>query len=95
MLSEEREEHVNAEREEREERDGPDSMHTEVRSAEERRRSMLDHHWAIPSKDRSVDAEETTPTSGTLMPTIKDETETLTKQSCHDSGNTTIYYLKL
>lgn len=33
--------------------------HVEVKTAEERRRSMLDHHWAIPSKDRSLDAEDT------------------------------------
>lgn len=63
-----------------------ENVHTEVRSAEERRRSMLDHHWAIPSKDRSLDGEDTPPTSAPLMPTIKDETDTLTKQSCHDSG---------
>lgn len=24
----------------------------EIRSLEERRRSLLDHHWAVPSKDR-------------------------------------------
>lgn len=24
------------------------------RTLEERRRSMLDHHWAVPSKDRST-----------------------------------------
>lgn len=62
------------------------NMHTETRSAEERRRSMLDHHWAIPSKDRSLDGEDTPPPSATFMPTIRDEAETLTKQSCHDSG---------
>lgn len=27
----------------------------ELRSLEERRRSLLDHHWAVPSKDRSTD----------------------------------------
>lgn len=64
-----------------------DSMHTETRTAEERRRSMLDHHWAIPSKDRSLEDETTPPpTSAPIMPTIQDEAETLTKQSCHDSG---------
>lgn len=64
-----------------------DMMKTEVRSAEERRKSMLDHHWAIPSKDRSMDGEITPPTSA--MPTIRDdEPEVLTKQSCHDSGET-------
>ncbi|XP_065091407.1 uncharacterized protein mtd isoform X11 [Ochlerotatus camptorhynchus] len=37
-----------------------------VRSLEERRRSLLDQHWAIPSKDRSLDDEEATSTgSGT------------------------------
>uniref|UniRef100_A0A182NLI8 LysM domain-containing protein n=1 Tax=Anopheles dirus TaxID=7168 RepID=A0A182NLI8_9DIPT len=29
-----------------------------MRSLEERRRSLLDQHWAIPSKDRSLDDEE-------------------------------------
>ncbi|XP_058450740.1 uncharacterized protein LOC131430093 isoform X5 [Malaya genurostris] len=29
-----------------------------LRSLEERRRSLLDQHWAIPSKDRSLDEEE-------------------------------------
>lgn len=61
---------------------------TEVRTAEERRKSMLDHHWAIPSKDRSMDGETTPPPSA--MPPIKDEPETLTKQSCHDSGKNLI-----
>lgn len=64
----------------------PESGEPEVRTAEERRKSMLDHHWAIPSKDRSIDGDDTPPTTAPLMPTIRDETETLTKQSCHDSG---------
>ena len=32
-----------------------------IKTLEERRRSMLDHHWAVPSKDRcslSVDDEQ-------------------------------------
>uniref|UniRef100_A0A4Y0BNC0 Oxidation resistance protein 1 n=1 Tax=Anopheles funestus TaxID=62324 RepID=A0A4Y0BNC0_ANOFN len=37
-----------------------------MRSLEERRRSLLDQHWAIPSKDRSLDDEEAASTgSGT------------------------------
>uniref|UniRef100_A0A2M4B9K1 Oxidation resistance protein 1 n=1 Tax=Anopheles marajoara TaxID=58244 RepID=A0A2M4B9K1_9DIPT len=37
-----------------------------LRSLEERRRSLLDQHWAIPSKDRSLDDEEAASTgSGT------------------------------
>lgn len=36
----------------------------EVRTAEERRKSMLDHHWAIPSKDRSLEGDDTPPRYG-------------------------------
>ncbi|XP_021705747.1 oxidation resistance protein 1 isoform X10 [Aedes aegypti] len=49
-----------------------------VRTLEERRRSLLDQHWAIPSKDRSLDDEEaastgsgaTATSSGTAPPAI-------------------------
>lgn len=49
-----------------------------VRSLEDRRRSLLDQHWAIPSKDRSLDDEEaastgsgaTATSSGTAPPAI-------------------------
>lgn len=29
-----------------------DVVTSEMKSLEERRKSLLDHHWAIPSKDR-------------------------------------------
>uniref|UniRef100_A0A8D8DHQ8 Oxidation resistance protein 1 n=1 Tax=Culex pipiens TaxID=7175 RepID=A0A8D8DHQ8_CULPI len=67
------------------------------RSLEERRRSLLDQHWAIPSKDRSLDDEEATSTgSGATAPSAAalpamaipavEEAGQLVKQSCHDSG---------
>lgn len=69
-----------------------DNIHTEVHSAEERRKSMLDHHWAIPSKDRSLEGDDTPPptTAAPLGPIAAptEQPDTLTKQSCHDSGIT-------
>lgn len=62
---------------------------SEIRTAEERRKSMLDHHWAIPSKDRSLDADDTPPGSAVPPPIIQDNNNSadgLTKPSCHDSG---------
>ncbi|XP_012262500.2 nuclear receptor coactivator 7 isoform X5 [Athalia rosae] len=70
-----------------------------TRTLEERRRSMLDHHWAVPSKDRScslsVDDEQQDPAVGgsiekgeqQLKPyAIPEEEASLVKMSCHDSG---------
>ncbi|XP_025987962.1 nuclear receptor coactivator 7 isoform X4 [Solenopsis invicta] len=66
------------------------------RTLEERRRSMLDHHWAVPSKDRStfsVDDEQqdslnsdkqAEPAKSNAIP--EDEEGSLVKLSCHDSG---------
>ncbi|XP_058802691.1 oxidation resistance protein 1 isoform X4 [Phymastichus coffea] len=63
------------------------------RTLEERRRSMLDHHWAVPSKDRcsfSVDDEQQDSLNSdkaeksNAIP--EDEEGSLVKQSCHDSG---------
>lgn len=34
------------------ETDAPIELGKDLRSLEERRRSLLDHHWAIPSKER-------------------------------------------
>ncbi|XP_065172056.1 oxidation resistance protein 1 isoform X4 [Atheta coriaria] len=62
---------------------------TVQRTAEERRKSLLDHHWAIPSRDRaSMDTDELLPLSASpAPPSNNDEDEdSLTKQSCHDSG---------
>lgn len=60
------------------------------RLLEERRKSLLDHHWAIPSRDRqSIDTDE--------MPVISmsapddstndnEDDDNDVKESCHDSG---------
>ncbi|KAG7202612.1 hypothetical protein KM043_009798 [Ampulex compressa] len=64
------------------------------RTLEERRRSMLDHHWAVPSKDRStlsvddeqqdsLNSEKTEPVKSNAIP--EDEEGSLVKLSCHDS----------
>ncbi|KAG5312896.1 OXR1 protein, partial [Acromyrmex insinuator] len=67
------------------------------RTLEERRRSMLDHHWAVPSKDRSTfsvddeqqdslnsDKQAEPPAKSNVIP--EDEEGSLVKLSCHDSG---------
>ncbi|XP_072744453.1 oxidation resistance protein 1 isoform X4 [Anoplolepis gracilipes] len=64
------------------------------RTLEERRRSMLDHHWAVPSKDRtfsiddeqqdSLNSDKTEPAKSNAIP--EDEEGSLVKLSCHDSG---------
>ncbi|XP_034176829.1 TLD domain-containing protein mustard isoform X6 [Osmia lignaria lignaria] len=65
------------------------------RTLEERRRSMLDHHWAVPSKDRctsSVDDEQQDSLNSDKIDSTKsktipeDEEGSLVKLSCHDSG---------
>ncbi|XP_015440161.1 PREDICTED: oxidation resistance protein 1 isoform X5 [Dufourea novaeangliae] len=64
------------------------------RTVEERRRSMLDHHWAVPSKDRctvsvedeqqdSLSSDKTDPAKS--KPNAEDEEGSLVKLSCHDS----------
>ncbi|XP_015835726.1 oxidation resistance protein 1 isoform X11 [Tribolium castaneum] len=60
----------------------------EQRSAEERRKSLLDHHWAIPSRDRqSIDTDEIPAISSSMIQEDQiDEEENLVKESCHDSG---------
>lgn len=66
-----------------------------IRTLEERRRSMLDHHWAVPSKDRctlsiddeqqdSLNSDKTEPAK--TKPNAEDEEGSLVKLSCHDSG---------
>ncbi|XP_036139003.1 nuclear receptor coactivator 7 isoform X4 [Monomorium pharaonis] len=65
------------------------------RTLEERRRSMLDHHWAVPSKDRSTfsvdDEQQDSLNSDKAEPSPKsnaipeDEEGSLVKLSCHDS----------
>ncbi|XP_072396844.1 oxidation resistance protein 1 isoform X1 [Diabrotica undecimpunctata] len=64
----------------------PESQH---KSLEERRKSLLDHHWAIPSRDRqSIDTDEMPAITPTGAPDdhIQDEDDSLNKESCHDSG---------
>ncbi|KAL2722312.1 nuclear receptor coactivator 7-like isoform X1 [Vespula squamosa] len=65
------------------------------RTLEERRRSMLDHHWAVPSKDRStfsvddeqqdsLNSDKTESAKSNAIPEV--EEGSLVKLSCHDSG---------
>lgn len=61
---------------------------------EERRKSLLDHHWAIPSRDRqSLDIDELPLRSSSLQEEnlqeehIHEDDHLITKEeSCHDSG---------
>ncbi|XP_076760220.1 TLD domain-containing protein mustard isoform X8 [Xylocopa sonorina] len=65
------------------------------RTLEERRRSLLDHHWPVPSKDQypwpvedeqqnSLNSDKTDTAKSKVIP--EDEEGSLVKQSCHDSG---------
>uniref|UniRef100_A0A6B2EEC0 Oxidation resistance protein 1 n=1 Tax=Phlebotomus kandelakii TaxID=1109342 RepID=A0A6B2EEC0_9DIPT len=79
-----------------------DTMTSEMKSLEERRKSLLDHHWAIPSKDsqRSQEdeeedlAEESLETVASMpqpppvisQPDDEADDQQLVKLSCHDSG---------
>uniref|UniRef100_A0A1L8DXA0 Oxidation resistance protein 1 n=1 Tax=Nyssomyia neivai TaxID=330878 RepID=A0A1L8DXA0_9DIPT len=74
-----------------------DTMTSEMKTLEERRKSLLDQHWAIPSKDsqRSQEdeedaAEESLETVASIAaPVISQPDEVdqqLVKLSCHDSG---------
>nr|CAH7761001.1 unnamed protein product [Callosobruchus chinensis] len=61
------------------------------KTLEERRKSLLDHHWAIPSRDRqSIDTDEMPAISASALQeqqaTDDDEQDSLNKESCHDSG---------
>ncbi|XP_023247916.1 oxidation resistance protein 1 isoform X9 [Copidosoma floridanum] len=67
------------------------------RTLEERRRSMLDHHWAVPSKDRcsfsqddeqqdSLNSDKVRAESSKSNAIPEDVEGSLVKQSCHDSG---------
>ncbi|KAF5287958.1 hypothetical protein FQA39_LY15596 [Lamprigera yunnana] len=64
--------------------DGVEHGHTE-----ERRKSLLDHHWAIPSRDRqSVEIEDDQINLSNVMQedATESEDDSLIRQSCHDSG---------
>lgn len=65
--------------------DGVENTHNE-----ERRKSLLDHHWAIPSRDRhSVEVDEDQiqlPSSILQDDVVESEDDSLVRQSCHDSG---------
>ncbi|CAH1117849.1 unnamed protein product [Phaedon cochleariae] len=59
------------------------------RALEERRKSLLDHHWAIPSRDRqSIDTDEipAISTSSFQEENIDEEDGSNKEESCHDSG---------
>lgn len=65
-----------------------ESGNAEQKGVEERRKSLLDHHWAIPSRDRqSIDTDELPAVSASsLQEEHEEEEEQLAKESCHDSG---------
>ncbi|KAJ8916218.1 hypothetical protein NQ315_016357 [Exocentrus adspersus] len=68
-----------------------DDAENQQRALEERRKSLLDHHWAIPSRDRqSIDTDEmpavSTPAVVEEQQHIDEEEDSLAKESCHDSG---------
>ncbi|XP_014298007.1 nuclear receptor coactivator 7 isoform X3 [Microplitis demolitor] len=67
------------------------------RTLEERRRSMLDHHWAVPSKDRcsfsvddeqqdSINSDKSQPEPAKPNAVPEGEDGSLVKLSCYDSG---------
>lgn len=60
-----------------------------LRSAEERRRSCIDHHWAVPSseRDRSLDKDELEADGDRNDSAVSAPCDRLLeKHSCHDSG---------
>lgn len=74
--------------------DDCNSTNYELKSLEERRKSLLDHHWAIPSRDRqSIDNDDMPFMSSSLQADKIDEeranvdvVQQQSKESCHDSG---------
>ncbi|XP_065214765.1 nuclear receptor coactivator 7 isoform X8 [Planococcus citri] len=60
-----------------------------IKNLEERRKSSLDHHWAVPSKIRSLEG-DAAPTEESTCVVESEHTDSqsgrLVKQSCHDSG---------
>ncbi|XP_060518597.1 oxidation resistance protein 1 isoform X3 [Cylas formicarius] len=70
--------------------DNPENEH---RSLEERRKSLLDHHWPMTSRERqSIDTDEIPAISSSIQedsteekPDDDDDDDEI-KQSCHDSG---------
>ncbi|KAL3282082.1 hypothetical protein HHI36_005281 [Cryptolaemus montrouzieri] len=67
-----------------------DDLENQQKSLEERRKSLLDHHWPIASRDRaSLDVDEMPIHSSSLQEEhveSVDEEEIISKESCHDSG---------
>ncbi|KAK9870388.1 hypothetical protein WA026_007953 [Henosepilachna vigintioctopunctata] len=67
-----------------------DDPEQQQKSLEERRKSLLDHHWPIASRDRaSIDVDEIPMHSSSLQEEQAeniDEEEVISKGSCHDSG---------
>ncbi|XP_030749606.1 oxidation resistance protein 1 isoform X3 [Sitophilus oryzae] len=64
-----------------------DSEPFENKTLEERRKSLLDHHWPMTSRDRqSIDTDEM-PAISTSVHDIEEEADNNdVKESCHDSG---------
>ncbi|XP_074040420.1 TLD domain-containing protein mustard isoform X3 [Leptinotarsa decemlineata] len=66
-----------------------DDAEAQQKALEERRKSLLDHHWAIPSRDRqSIDTDELPAISSAILQEehVDEEENSLNKESCHDSG---------
>ncbi|KAG5888498.1 hypothetical protein JTB14_015743 [Gonioctena quinquepunctata] len=67
-----------------------DDAETQQKALEERRKSLLDHHWAIPSRDRqSIDTDELPAISAPNLQEKhidEEEDDDLNKENCHDSG---------
>ncbi|XKL62053.1 hypothetical protein PGB90_001886 [Kerria lacca] len=56
-----------------------------IKNLEERRKSSLDRHWAIPNKIRSIESDGLSAEDEVESEHSENQTG-LTKQSCHDSG---------
>ncbi|XP_057666591.1 oxidation resistance protein 1 isoform X17 [Diorhabda carinulata] len=66
-----------------------DDSENQQKSLEERRKSLIDHHWAIPSRDRqSIDTDEIPAITPTGAPDeqIQEDDDILNKETYHDSG---------
>lgn len=57
---------------------GHSELGRDLRTLEERRKSLIDHHWAVPSKDRFVDILTSTQTRTIVVIIFKVLTDQLT-----------------
>lgn len=64
-------------------------MTRELRSLEERRRSLLDHHWAIPSKERSMD-DDSVEEPADMLSTIPSTSSAAASANSSSVGNVTV-----